>query len=131
MWLKGCDLGKEVWRLQFPGTGAPTLLVNNNIHGIGEAVRSDRAFRALVMPEVLRAMLTRALVVDSWDLDDDEGDWSDLVRFVRGFYDEELAPTVGGDDPVARMEWIDQAVTALTQRHFRASDMYATALRIA
>ena len=127
VWLKGEDLEKEVWRLQFPGTGAPTLLVNNNIHGIGEAVRSDRAFRALVMPEVLRAMLTRALIVDGFDLDDDDGDWGELLRFVRGFHSEELAPS--SDDRTVRMEWIDQAVSAFTQRHFHASDLYASVLR--
>ncbi len=129
VWLKGEDLGKEVWRLQFTGTGNPTLLVNNNIHGIGEAAREDRAFRALVMPEVLRAMLIRALVVEECDLDDDDGDWGELLRFVRGFHTEEIASDAEDGYREMRMDWIDRAVASFTRRYFKASDMYAAALR--
>lgn len=128
VWLKGEDLGKEVWRLQFAGTGAPTLLVNENIHGIGEAVLHDNAFRGLVMPEVLRAMLTRALVVDNYAPDDEGGDWNELMQFVRGFHAEPLGPDGDGDEREARMDWIDAAVAAFTRRHFHASDFYAAAL---
>lgn len=131
VWLKGEDLGKEVWRLQFAGTGAPTLLVNENIHGIGEAVRNDRAFRALVMPEVLRAMLMRALIVEGFDLDDEDGDWSELLHFVQGFHNEEVTSSEEENDRVARMEWIDRAVATFTRLHFHASDLYASTLRTA
>ncbi len=129
VWLKGEDLGKEVWRLQFAGTGAPTLLVNENIHGIGEAVLRDGAFRGLVMPEVLRAMLTRALLVDDYSPEDDSGDWSELMVFVSGFYGEPIVPNREGDEREARMEWIDAAVAAFARHHFHASDFYTAALR--
>ena len=128
VWLKGEDLGKEVWRLQFAGTGAPTLLVNENIHGIGEAVLRDNAFRGLVMPEVLRSMLTRALIVDEYDPDDESGDWNELMQFVRGFYDEPFVSNRDGDEREARMDWVDAAAAAFVRRHFHASDFYATAL---
>ena len=128
VWLKGEDLGKEVWRLQFAGTGAPTLLVNENIHGIGQAVLHDSAFRGLVMPEVLRVMLTMALIVDDYGPDDESGDWSELMMFVRGFYSDPLDPNRDGDERAARMDWIDAAVAAFARRHFHASDFYAAAL---
>ena len=132
VWLQGEDLGREVWRLSFAGTGAPTLLVNDNISGIGDAVRNDKAFRALVMPEVLRAMLVRALLVEDYGLDDDEGDWSELVGFVRSFHDEPLGVSESDSDEDARKErteWIDRAVGAFTQHLFHAGDMYAGTLR--
>ena len=127
VWLKGEDLGKEVWRLQFAGTGAPTLLVNENIHGIGEAVLRDNAFRGLVMPEVLRAMLTRALIVEDYAPDDEGGDWNELMQFVRGLHPEPFRSD-GGDERQVRMDWIDSAVAAFTRRHFPASDFYQNAL---
>ena len=63
LWLQEEDLGKEVWRLDFADDN-PTMLVNKNIPGISVAVREDDTFRALVIPEVLRAILTRALIVE-------------------------------------------------------------------
>lgn len=126
-------LGKEVWRLEF-GDGNPTLLINQNVPGLDAAVRNDGAFRGLVLPEAMRAVLVRALVVDDADFEDDGGeaeneggDWSEWLRFARSFHD---APLLSGDDDnrAARMMWIDRAVEAFTQKHFRASDIYAEAL---
>ena len=102
--------------------------MNDNIHGIGEAVLRDGAFRGLVMPEVLRAMLTRALIVEDYGPDDESGDWNELMLFVRGFYDEPLVPNQDGDDRAARMGWVDAAVAAFARRHFHASDFYAATL---
>ena len=128
IWLKESDLGKEVWRLDF-GDGNPTLLVNQNIPGIEAAVQNDGAFRGLVMPEVLRAVLVRALIVEDADLDDAGGDWAELLKFVRSFHDAPLSAASEEDERVARLtKWIDVAVAVFTQKHFRSSDAYAQAL---
>lgn len=127
LWLKPSDaLGKEVWRLEF-GDGNPTLLINQNVPGLDAAVRNDGAFRGLVLPEAMRAVLVRALVVDDADLEDEGGDWSGWLRFARSFHD---APLRSGDydERAARMMWINEAVAAFTQKHFRASDVYEAAL---
>lgn len=126
LWLKPSDaLGKEVWRLEFgDGSDPPTLLINRSVPGIETAALSDDAFHALVFPEVLRAVLVRALITDDADLEDEEGDWSGWLRFARSFHD---APLRSGDDD-ERAKWIDKAVEAFTQKHFRASDIYAEAL---
>ena len=128
IWLEARDdLGKEVWRLEF-GDGNPTLLVNSGIAGIESTVQNNDAFRSLVMPEVLRAVLVRALIVEDEDMED-AGDWNELLAFVRSFHDAPLAADTGDDERIARMAWIDAAVAAFTQRHFKASDLYAAALR--
>ena len=102
--------------------------MNENIPGINEAVRRDGAFLGLVMPEVLRAMLVRALIVDSYDPADEGGDWGEVMQFVHGFYDEPLTPDQHTDERVRCMEWIDGAVAAFTKRRFHASDRYAATL---
>ncbi|MYC32140.1 MAG: hypothetical protein F4X64_03055 [Chloroflexi bacterium] len=128
IWLEARDdLGKEVWNLDF-GEGNPTLRINKDIPGIESAVQGDNAFRGLVMPEVLRAVLVRALIVDDEDMED-AGDWNDLLAFVRSFHDTPLVTNSGDDEHSVRMTWIDAAVAAFTQKHFRASDLYAAALR--
>lgn len=129
LWVKPSDaLGKEVWRLEF-GDGNPTLLINSNVSGLDSAVRNDGAFQGLVLPEAMRAVLVRALIVDDADLEDDEGDWSEWLAFARSFHDETLpSGEDGGGDRAAKMTWIDAAVAAFTQKHFRASDIYESAL---
>lgn len=129
LWLKPSDaLGKEVWRLEF-GDGNPTMLINQNVSGLDAAVQSDGAFRGLVFPEAMRAVLVRALIVDDADLEDDEGDWSEWLRFARSFHDESLLSGEDGDvGRAARMAWIDAAVAAFAQKQFRASDAYEAAL---
>ena len=125
LWLQEEDLGKEVWRLDF-ADGNPTMLVNKNIPGISAAVREDDTFRALVIPEALRAILTRALIVEEYDIEDDEGSWSEWIGFIRNFYDEEFPTTSDDGDDTTRAEWIEGAVKAFTAQRFHASDQYAT-----
>ena len=102
------------------------MLVNKNIPGISTAVREDDAFRALVIPEALRAILTRALIVEEYDIEDDEGGWSEWIGFIRNFYGEEFPATVDDGDDTAREQWIEGAVEAFTTKRFHASDQYAT-----
>ena len=125
LWLQEEDLGKEVWRLDF-ADGNPTMLVNKNIPGISAAVREDDAFRSLVIPEALRAILTRALIVEEYDLDDNEGNWSEWVGFVRNFYKEEIPSIPDDEDATEKIDWIEGVVEAFTAQRFHASDQYAT-----
>ena len=102
------------------------MLVNKNIPGISAAVREDDAFRALVIPEALRAILIRALIVDDYDIEDEEGSWSDWIGFIRNFCTEEFPSTSDGGDSTEKTEWIERAVEAFTEQRFHASEQYAT-----
>lgn len=129
------DLGQEVWRLDLGETGdAPVLKVNRNIDGISQAVRNDPAFRSLVFPEVLRSVLTQALLVQEADPKDDEGYWYRWFGFVNQFYPQECPAAAGYDPDTERRqadlrEWIDGAVRAFTDTRFNASQLYAAARR--
>ena len=128
------ELGMEVWRLNFDENGGnPVLEVNKDIEDINYAVRHDEAFRSLVLPEVLRSILTRALVVEGENPDDDEegGNWQPWMRFVKDFYHEEY-PQISDDedlDKTAIVGWIDRAVTAFTDKRFRAKTFFEGAIR--
>ena len=131
--LLEADLGNEVWQLDFGEAGDnPILLVNRNIPGISAAVRQDNAFLGLVIPEVLRAVLTRAFIVEGAAPDDtDDGPWSKWADFVRAFYSEEHPATAADDesDNAAMAKWIDGAVTAFASQRFDARSMYAATVR--
>ena len=66
------ELGGEIWRVDFGDDELPELLVNREISGISEIVRTNKDFRALVMPAVLRAILTRLLIDARADPEDEE-----------------------------------------------------------
>lgn len=109
--VKGHDLGREIWKLDF--TDEPILLINYRLANKHALARSS-VFQAMVLPEVLRAILNRVLLVDQYRYFEDEDDWAARwLRFASSF------PGVGDvpDDPDMDldMEWIDSAVSAFCQ----------------
>lgn len=109
-------LGQEVWKVEFGEGDVPVLQVNQDIPGIAEVVASDERFRALVMPEVLRAILIRAVVLDRLDSDDDEPDtWTEWISFASALLDGTDAdgsavPTSWSDRDDA-IDWVESVVT--------------------
>ena len=129
------DLGQEVWRLDLPeGEELPVLKVNSSIDGISRTVRQDPAFRSLVFPEVVRSVLTKALLIEEAEPGDEGGYWYGWLGFVSQFHNEECPGlSESGTDAEGRQkalqEWINGAVEAFTQKRFNASDIYAGAGR--
>ena len=135
LWLEEKDLGQEVWRLDFPeGDGSnPTLQVNGNISGISTLARQDDSFLASLLPEVLRSILARALLVEEVDPTDvdEQTPWGRWMAFVQGFFAEDY-PEIGEDgsrDRAALADWIDDAVAAFARDRFPAKDKFAAARR--
>ena len=123
-------LGEEVWRIEFDDTDEPpVLLVNSSIPGASGIVRNDAAFRALVMPEALRAILTRILLVERREEDTNEGGaWRDWLRFAKSHLPGRDIPS--GDEEATRdaVAWIDDVVRAFAgQAALSAAAIYRRA----
>lgn len=104
--VRAQDLGREVWRLDF--SDEPLLLVNPRVIPRKQLVESVE-FQTLVLPEILRSILNRILLVERVRTPDDSDDWtSRWLRFA------ESMPGVGkvpeADDPEADLDWIDAAI---------------------
>ncbi len=126
------QLGEEVWRVEFDGDdGHPVLVVNSAIPGISDAVRHDPTFRALVMPEVFRAILTRMVLVDRADAADEEGAWADWFAIAGAYQPGLEPPALGPAAPIEEVEdtraWIDAVVGALAKHPLKAANSYAEA----
>ena len=125
------DLLQEVWRLDLGKTGdVPVLKVNRSIDGISQAVQREPAFRALVFPEVVRSILTHALITQEEDPTNEEGYWYRWFGFVSQFYPEECPAAAGYDMDAEKRQadlrdWIDGAVQAFTDSRFPARKTYA------
>lgn len=137
--LKESDqLGAEVWRIKFHEVGQPELLINKNIEGISGIVTDDPSFYALVIPDVLRAVLTQIVIIDPQERDDDGGGWHvDWLRLAANY-----APEGEREPPVLRgvhdadddrhedaRAWIDGVVGSFAERVLRAADSYEAAVK--
>ena len=128
------ELGDEVWRVDFgDGMDRPELLINPSVDGISEIVRSDEAFRSLVMPDVLRTILAHVVLVERQDPDDDEGPWGGWFEIARALLPDEEPPrlqhqgTTDADIADAN-RWIDRVVAAFADVRLDAADAYNTAM---
>ena len=106
--VKAQDLGREVWRLDF--TDEPLLLVNPRVVPKKQLVQSVE-FQSLVLPEILRNILNRILLVEQIRAVDDSDDWT--TRWLRF---AESMPGVGTlpeeSDPESDVDWIDAAISS-------------------
>ena len=123
----GAELGSEVWRVDFGQDEGPVLLVNSNVPNIGDIVRSDVAFRSLVIPQVLRQVLTQMIFVEKMDPDDDEDGWgTDWFTFVEKLGVKAEPDMTWGEalDNEAAQEWINKTVIAFSDQSVRAVRSY-------
>ncbi len=109
--VKVHDLGREVWKVDF--SDEPILLVNYRMANKHALVRSPM-FQSMVLPEVLRSILTRVLLIDQYRYFEDEDDWAARwLRFASSFPGAGDVPE--DPDPELDAEWIDSAVLAFCQ----------------
>lgn len=109
------DLGEEVWRLDFGDDELPVLQLNDSIADVKHMVQQDSAFRSLVIPELFRTILQRALLIARVDLDDSEPnawtDWLDLARRIAPTSDvPSVVDPLDAGQQEAALSWIEQVV---------------------
>jgi hypothetical protein len=111
------DLGSQVWRLDLEGDW-PVLQVNNKIHSINDIAKSDKAFLALVYPEIVRQILNFIVESEQLDPEIDEDEWYGLwINFVSSLPGVGSPPT--GRDPnikIDQKDWLEKAVHGFCDR---------------
>lgn len=107
-------LGQQLWKLDFEHD-PPQLLVNIEAKPSWKEMARKPHFIALVYPEVLRRMLSRALFDEGWMEEDEEGGWqADWVRFAKNLGG--LGPVPPSDLKAERESWIEEAVSAFCRK---------------
>jgi hypothetical protein len=107
-------LDQQLWKLDLEWD-PPRLLVNKDAQPSWRDLARSPQFIALVYPEVVRRLLTAALIDHEWTEDDEEGGWqSDWVRFARNLGAVGTVPPV--DQRAERENWIEEAVAAFARR---------------
>ena len=133
--LEPTDLGSEVWRVDFADDGQPVLLVNNRLEMMSEIVRSDDQFRALVMPQVLRTVLTHIIFVAGADYDDDEEGWHQgWFNLAQSVFTAKAPKVTDPDSDSQRLDaqtWIEDVVAEFSEQRVKAADLYSRAQQAA
>ena len=129
------ELGDEVWRVDFGADGMdlPQLLINRAVDGISEVVRTNESFRSLVMPDVLRTILSHIVLIARDDPGDADGPWVGWFAIARALLPDaeppSLARTAAGEAEIAAAKvWIDRVVEQFADRKVDAADAYNQAL---
>lgn len=128
------DLGSQIWRLEFgEGDDIAELQVNNRIAGMSDVVRNDSSFRALVMPQVLRSVLERGLLVRHENLEEAESPWRPWFDLATDLLPNDPAPVLGEnaqDDEIERADrWIERVVDAFSEKRVKAVKLYGRRTR--
>ncbi|MCH7641247.1 hypothetical protein IID22_03560 [Patescibacteria group bacterium] len=105
--LKTADLGEDIWRMELSSDIKPCLIINNRIPNASVRVKSDPVFQGLILPAMVRDVLTYLF----WDEEChiDEETWQ--VSWIE--YCENLTTTdlPENGDPGELRNWMDDVVT--------------------
>lgn len=115
--LPSDDIGDEIWRVDFSGE-MPLLKINSRLPMGVDQFLTDPRNRAVFAPAIMRHVLTRILLIEADDGDEeDEDDWRQRwLRFGTRMTGQN-APDVDPKDGRAEIEeWIDQGVEGFARR---------------
>ena len=105
----------EIWRLTWEG--GPVLELNRNEPEIKRLLTTDPRFKWLVLPEILRAVLTRVLL-EEMDAEDEsfDGAGKRWLEFAMSLHPEP-PPSAEDRDAETVEHWVNDAVAAFCRRH--------------
>jgi hypothetical protein len=113
--VEAVPLGQQLWRLEFKEHDV-FLLVNQDVPGLPERMRSDPMIYSLVYPEVIRRILSKA-IDENTDVDEDDDRWQSLwLKFGRNLHPVYEDPP-SAEDEEDKEEWIEQVVSSFCQMH--------------
>lgn len=119
------SLGDQVWRVVW--NGGPVLELNKNEPECKHLLTADSRFKWLVLPEVLRSILTRVL---NEEMDEDEpgegGPGQRWLDFAASIHPEPPPPSEARDAEIIE-HWVDDVVAAFCRRH-RAFEHWRSAI---
>lgn len=103
--VRAQDLGREVWRLDLRMSHCWSIRASVPKKQLVQSVE----FQSLVLPEILRSILNRILLVEQVRVPDDSDEWtSRWLKFAESMPGVGPVPDVA--DPECDIDWIDSAI---------------------
>jgi hypothetical protein len=114
--VEHASLGQELWKLEFRDHDV-FLLVNQDVPGLSESIRSDPVFFSLIYPQVMRQVLHRA-IAEGAEPDEDDDRWPVLwLTFGRKLHPDHEDPPTPSDGDELIEEWVDLIVAEFCRLH--------------
>lgn len=108
------ELGDEIYRVDF-SEGRPILLINNDV-GYYKLIGRSHCFLSLALPAIFREILTKILIVDKRNDDNEMEEWHcRWIKFVKSLPGIDEIPDV--DDVEKCQDWIQDAVSMFARKH--------------
>lgn len=114
-------LDNLVYSVDFPEDSPPVLVLNEKLDSVSDegikALANRPIFVALALPQVVREILLRLMVIDP--ITDDFDDTSDCEQWQKGWlalartWNESPLPGRVEEDPEPMLQWIDEAVDGM------------------
>ena len=124
--IEPADLGQELWRLDF-GDRDVVLQVNKDIPTLFDGTRSDPLFFSAIFPQVVRHIVSEA-IMENVDIEEDDDRWPILwLRFAKDLHPDKETPPKPDDSKEDREEWMASVVRAFCDAH-GFKDRYAAAI---
>ena len=127
----------EVWRLDYPtDVDMPVLQLNAKIENISQKIRQPGLFRSVVLPAVVRSILTRILLIDGESLDfkniePNEASYK-WLNFSDGIVPIESTRSEFADDPENDRQliekWIDEVTSKFAEESIQVGKFIGTSL---
>jgi hypothetical protein len=125
--VEAAELGQELWQLKF-GEHDVVLLVNKDVPGLADQVRTEPVFYSAIYPFVVRTILGKA-IADNVDIEEDDDRWSILwLRFGKNLHPNRENPPKADDTLEEREEWVEEVTRAFCEMH-TLKDKYLSAER--
>jgi hypothetical protein len=113
------SLGERLWRLDLDDEALPELLINSTVPGFKAKLQKDPLVQGLVLPAVVRELLTKVL-----DGDTDDTGWTGAwKKHAEGLAGRPVPP---GDEEVE--EFIQECVVGFCNQ-YRFADRYITLMK--
>jgi hypothetical protein len=114
----------QIWRVMWEN--GPVLELNKGEPEIKHLLTTDPRFKWLVLPEMLRTILTR-LLAEEMDEDDETSQVKRWLEFAASLHPDP-PPRAEDRDPELIENWVDEVVSAFCRRH-RALDHWKLAVK--
>lgn len=118
--IRSYPLGQLPWKVELTSGSAPELLLNSQIPGAVEKMKSDSVFQGLILPAVLREILTFYL----WN--DEEREDNEHCEKWMSFASMFAADRPDSADPIELLEWVDEVVREFSE-NFHFGDLLSEA----
>lgn len=126
-----CDLGNQIWRLNFTHS-PPVLELNNKIPNIRSLAKTDPLFFFYVYPQVVKEVLIYLFLIEEFDPEDPLEDWhSNWFEFSKKIYPEKLPGKLNPSDPDSKqeiIEWINNVTYEFSLNEMAKWDQFVKIL---